>query len=175
MTVRPWVAVVVAALASTGCVAADPAPADLTPAGIGAVVANHVEETPVDVAGWDVMTRELGVDAPGATVVVGRRDSLDVAVAPTTDSPLVCADQSFFDRCVDLDDDGSGGRVWLGWQELEPEEDPGIVYVIDRRDGEDVVVSYVGTSITGDPRGLDLGVSLEQMVAVATDQRLTLS
>jgi hypothetical protein len=35
------------------------------------------------------MTRELGVDAPGATVRFGEGESLEVAVAPTTDSPRV--------------------------------------------------------------------------------------
>lgn len=165
-------------LALAGCGSDDPA---ATPAGdppsletYAAVVADHLGKEPRIVEPWDVMTRELGVDADGATLVVGRRDSVDVAVAPTTDDPLVCADESFFDQCVDLADDGTGGRVWLGWQELEPEEDPGVVYVIDRRDGEDVVVRYTGATIEGDPREQDLGITVEQMTALATDARLTL-
>ena len=172
MTVRPWAAAVVTALACTGCVATDPAPADLGAAGIGAVVADHVEETPVDVAGWDVMTRELGVEAPGATFDFPDGESLAVAVAPTTDSPLMCATPDFFDECVTLDHDGV--ELVLAWQELEPEEDPGVVYVIDRRDDEDVVARYTGASIDGDPRGLDLGISLEEMADIVTDERLTL-
>ena len=146
--------------------------ADLTPDGIAAVVADHVERTPTRVDPWDVMTRELGVEAPGAFLVYRRGMSLRVAVAPTTDSPLVCGDESFFDECVDLDHDGH--RLVLAWQELEPEEDPGIVYVIDRRDGEDVVADYSGVSIEGDPRDLDLGITLDQMAEIVTDQRLTL-
>lgn len=140
-----------------------------------AVVGEHVGREPRRVEPWDVLTRELEVDAPGASLHLDRELSLRVAVAPTTDSPLVCADESFFDECVELGDDGSGGRVVLGWQELEPEEDPGVVYVVDRREGEDVVVAYSGVSITDDPRELDLGVSVDQLVAVATDERLTLA
>ena len=147
--------------------------ADLTPDGIAAVVADHVERTPTQVEPWDVMTRELEVEAPGAFLVYHRGLSLRVAVAPTTDSPLVCGDDSFFDECVDLEQD-DGHRVVLAWQELEPEEDPGIVYVIDRRDGEDVIAGYSGISITDDPRDLDLGISVEEMTAIVTDGRLSL-
>lgn len=154
--------------------AATPTPAGEPPSlAYAEVVADHLGREPRIVEPWDVMTRELEVDADGATLVVGRRDSLDVAVAPTTDSPLVCADESFFDACVELGEDSSGGRLLLGWQEEEPEEDPGVVYVIDRRDGEDVVARYTGAVVTGDPRDLDLGISLEEMVAVVSDSRLT--
>lgn len=165
------------ALLLAGCGGSDDAgrdvtPAELTPDGIAEVVADHVDREPRRVEAWDVMTRELEVDAPGAMLVYGRGISLRVAVAPTTDSPLVCGDRSFFDECVDLDHDGH--RLVLAWQELEPEEDPGIVYVIDRRDGEDVVADYSGVSIEGDPRDLDLGITLDQMAEIVTDQRLTL-
>ncbi|KQV65765.1 hypothetical protein ASC64_12715 [Nocardioides sp. Root122] len=172
-TVAAVLAVVPLALAGCG---ADEDPrepaADLTPDGIAAVVADHVAREPRHVGSWDVMTRELGVEAPGAVLVYRRGLSLSVAVAPTTDSPLVCGDESFFDECVDLDHDGH--RLVLAWQELEPEEDPGIVYVIDRRDGEDVIADYSGVSIEGDPRDLDLGITLDEMAEIVTDQRLTL-
>lgn len=172
--------VAVVPLALAGC-GADEEPrepaADLTPDGIAAVVADHVDREPRKVTAWDVMTRELEVEAPGAMLAYRRGTSLRVAVAPTTDSPLVCGDESFFDVCVDLDHDldhGDGHRLVLAWQELQPEEDPGIVYVIDRRDGEDVIADYSGVSIVGDPRDLDLGITLEEMAAIVTDQRLTL-
>ena len=63
----------------------------------------------------------------------------------------------------------------IAWQDLEPEEDPGVVYVIDRRDGEDVAVQVIGASITDDPRDLDLGVPLEDLAALVTDPRLSLT
>lgn len=171
MRVRLGVAVVGVVLAAAGCAGPEPSPAaDLTPEGIAAVVADHVEPKPRDVASWDVMTRELGVDAPGAALTYPRGDYLAVAVAPTTNSPLVCATPGFFDQCVGVDHDGT--ELVLAWQEETPEEDPGVVYVIDRRDDEDVVVTYSGASITGDPRRLDLGISLDAMADIAIDERL---
>ena len=85
----------------------------------------------------------------------------------------VCADPSFFDECVPESFDGN--EVTIAWQDLEQEEDPGIVYVIDRREGEDVAVQVSGPSITDDPRNLDLGVPLEDLAALVTDQRLSLT
>ena len=164
-------------LAASGCGdEPDPqvqeSPADLSPDGIAAVVADHVERPAQEVAAWDVMTRELGVESPGASIDYGSGVGLAVSVAPTSDSPFVCADESFFDACVDFDHDGH--ELALGWQQEEPEEDPGVVYVVDRREDEDVLVRYTGASITGDPREQDLGISVEEMADVVTDARLTL-
>lgn len=178
MSVRHWAAVVAASLAVAGCADPDPdpapdsSPADLTPRGIAAVVADHVDGEPGEVASWDVMTRELGVEAPGAALRFRGGVFLGVAVRPTSDSPLMCSTPTFFDECVTFDHDGD--ELLLAWQELEPEEDPGVVYVIDRRDDEDVVVHYSGVSIDGDPRELDLGISVEEMADIVTDERLTL-
>lgn len=158
-------------LAGCGSGGSDAAAVELTPEGIASVVADHVDRDPTRVEEWEVMTRELGEESPGAALVFGRGDFLGVAVAPTTDSPLVCGDRSFFDACVDLEHHGSD--VVLAWQEVEPEEDPGVVYVIDRRDDEDVIAHYSGASITGDPRQLDLGVSVDEMVDIVVDARLT--
>ena len=99
--------------------------------------------------------------------------TLAVVVAPTTDSPLVCAVPTFFDECVDESVDGHD--VTIAWQDLEPEEDPGVVYVIDRREGEDVAVQVTGASITDDPRDLDLEVPLADLAALATDHRLSIT
>ena len=63
----------------------------------------------------------------------------------------------------------------IAWQQLEPEEDPGVVYVIDRREGEDVLVKVSGTSVTDDPRDLDLGVPLADLAALVADPRLSLT
>ena len=145
---------------------------ELTPERIASVVADHVDREPSEVSPWDVMERELGVTAPGAYLQFARRYTLGVAVAEPTDSALVCATPDFFDRCVDLEHDGED--LVLAWQELEPEEDPGIVYVIDRRGDEDVVVQYGGVSVTGDPRELDLGISVDALADIAADGRLTL-
>ncbi|EON24901.1 MULTISPECIES: hypothetical protein [Nocardioides] len=144
----------------------------ITPEEIAAIVQEHVDLEPRETAEWDVFTRELGEESPGVQLEYADV-SLAVVVAPTSDSPLVCADDSFFDECVSEDHDGD--EVTVAWQELEPEEDPGVVYVIDRRDGEDVAVHVVGVSVTDDPRTLDLGVPLEDLMALVTDSRLSLT
>ena len=152
----------------TGDVGGEP----ITPGAIVAVTEDVLGRPAQDAARSDVFTRELGQESPGATMIFGRL-SLDVVVAPTTDSPLVCADDSFFDECVQQEYDGR--QVTLAWQELEPEEDPGVVYVIDRREDEDVAVSLTGPTITGDPRELDLGIGLADLALLATDRRLGLT
>ena len=144
----------------------------ITPAAIVAITQEHVDLQPKQIAQWDVFTRELGEESPGAQFEYADV-SLAVVVAPTSDSPLVCADATLFDECVDVSLDGHD--VTLAWQELEPEEDPGVVYVIDRRDGEDVAVRVSGASITDDPRTLDLGLPLEGLAALVTDLRLSLT
>jgi hypothetical protein len=176
---RGSVLIVVSCLLLVGCGGADGGDdtADvggepITPGAIVAVTEDVLGRPAEDAARWDVFTRELGQESPGATMSFGRL-SLDVVVAPTTDSPLVCADDSFFDECVPMDHDGD--EVTLAWQELEPEEDPGVVYVIDRREDEDVAVSLTGPTITGDPRELDLGIELEDLALLATDRRLGLT
>jgi hypothetical protein len=171
--VRRELAVVAAVLAVAGCGTPDAEEAvELTPDGFAEVVADHVDRTWSEGETWDVMTRELGVESPGASFRGGDGDFLAVAVTPDTDNQFVCTDESFFDECVDLTHDGH--ELVLAWQELEPEEDPGVVYVIERRDDEAVLARYSGASITGDPRELDLGVTVDQMADIVTDGRLTL-
>jgi len=83
----------------------------------------------------------------------------------------VCGDRSFFDECVGFEHDCV--ELVLAWQEVEP-EDPGVVYVIDRGDDEEVIAHYSGASIDRDPRDLGLGISVEEMAAIVVDGRLTL-
>ena len=111
----------------------------ITPAAIAVIARAHVDLVPREITQSDVYTRELGVESPSARLEYPDV-SLAVFVAPTTDSPLVCAVPTFFDECVEESVDGHD--VTIGWQDLEPEEDPGVVCVIDRRDGEDVASPY---------------------------------
>lgn len=168
-------AAVIALTGLSGCAGTDRQAADgepITPAAIAAVTREHVGLELTGVAAWDVLEREIGAPSTGAQLAFADL-SLAVGVAATSDSPLVCADESFFDACVATTI--GGDEVTLAWQELEPEEDPGVVYVIDRREKEDVLVRVSGPSVTGDPRTLDLGVTLETLAAVATDRRLRLT
>lgn len=76
-------------------------------------------------------------------------------------------------RCVDLPTEVKNAEMQLRWTEVEPEEDPGVVGIVLLRDGgETASIGYFGPTITGDPRKLDLPISVEKLVAVVEDPRL---
>lgn len=66
-------------------------------------------------------------------------------------------------------------RGLLLWQEVEPEEDPGYVAVVVEGPDEVAVVLQAGEDITGDPRQVDLAVSVGDMFALAGDERVGLT
>ncbi len=167
--------VVMVCVLLAGCGAGDdevPGDEQITPAAIAAIVQEHVDLEPRRIAESEVLARELG-DQSTAAWLEYADVSLTVGVAPTSSSPLVCATATFFDECVA--DSVDGHEVTIAWQQLEPEEDPGVVYVIDRRKEEDVLVKVSGASVTDDPRDLDLGVPLADLAALVADPRLSLT
>lgn len=168
--------VIMACVLLTGCGEADEAIAGdepITPAAIAAIAQEHVDVgQPSRVAEWSVFIDEFGAESRGASLMYDDV-SLRVGVAPTSDSSWFCVEPHAFDACVA--DSVDGHDVMIAWQEVEPEEDPGIVLVIDRRDGEDIVVDVSGTDVTADPRDLDLAVPLADLAALATDPRLSLT
>lgn len=96
--------------------------------------------------------------------------SLDVRVSPRVDEEP-CS--RIYDGCVELEAD-DGSPMFLRWQELEPQEDPGIVDVVLDRGDERVWVGLNGPEIPGDPRELDLPVWVDQALEIAQDPRLRL-
>ena len=60
----------------------------------------------------------------------------------------------------------------LRWDTGDPEEDPGSVTVLHRSGATAVVALYAGPMITGDPRELDLPVSVDDLVGLVTDPRV---
>ena len=169
------IAVLVACVLLAGCGADDGhalGDEPITPAAIAAIVQEHVELEPRRIAESTVLAPELGDRSTAAWLEYGDV-SLTVVVAPSSNSPLVCADPTFFDECVT--DSVDGHEVTIAWQQLEPEEDPGVVYVIDRRKGEDALVKVSGPSITDDPRDLALGVPLADLAALVVDPQLSLT
>ena len=171
---RQVVVVLVCLLLSSCGEGADQVPGDepISPAAIAAIVQEHVDLEPRRIAESEALAPELG-DQSTAAWLEYADVSLTVVVAPTSGSPLVCADATFFDECVA--DSVDGHEVTIAWQQLEPEEDPGVVYVIDRRKEEDVFVKVSGPSVTTDPRDLDLGVPLADLAALVADPRLSLA
>jgi hypothetical protein len=76
--------------------------------------------------------------------------------------------------CAELETDVVGAVMQLRWDIGVPEEEPGAVGVMLQRAGEYTYVRQSGPMISGDPRELDLPVSIEEMVAVAEDAWLRL-
>ncbi|WP_231251666.1 hypothetical protein [Nocardioides furvisabuli] len=62
--------------------------------------------------------------------------------------------------------------VSLRWDTGHPGEDPGSVMALHRSGSTAVVASFAGPMITGDPRELDLPVSVDELVGLVTDPRV---
>ena len=96
------------------------------------------------------------------TVAVGRGLSPDVRSCASLAGEL--------DGCAELD----GGNV-LFWEEQQPEEDPGVVYLVARREGDVAVLTFLsGPSVTGDPRELDLAIGVDELADLVADPRIDL-
>ena len=185
MRVRPLIAVAAAAtLLLSGCgdetepdpaseVHDEPVKGDepITPRAVAAVALEHV---PTDTFTRKPWTGEgQDANAVGADLDYHKwSGGLRVIVRPTTADPCAPFDGTL-DGCESRDLDG--GRLVVYWQELEIQEDPGILHVVMIRNDESVDVEWSGDEILGDPREQSLGVSVEDMEAVARDQRISLT
>ena len=61
------------------------------------------------------------------------------------------------------------------WGEEEPEEDPGGVFVVQRKGPVAAVVAYYGPAIKGDPRDQELPIEVETLIDLAADRRVALT
>lgn len=144
----------------------------LTPRALAAVVAEHTGTpssaqlgTDMEEFGRDVVAVELRYGAGAET----DGDSLSVGVG--TDFVEVVG------NCGSPQNEGLAGCVKTAdgmvlWEDETPEEDPGVVYVLASKRRADVILYYSGPPITGDPRRLDLPISVEEMFAIAADPRV---
>ena len=171
----------VVAIVATGCgdAGTDPGDGSGDPSGSGTapLTARAVAAVMLDHLPGDTTHRQAApVDERSPKGLVGARlryhgdgeydgDLVEATVRRGRLEPCDAGD----DHCTDL-----GDGVQLAWGLMIPEEDPGGVGV-QRQIGDEVVtVAYSGPDITGDPRDLDLEISVEQLVEVATDPRLRL-
>lgn len=180
MRLTPPLLVATVVLLLAGCGGATPPPAaaggsePVTPRALGAVAAELIGEP--DRGQEDGSADDLGAGAVGATLRYGSDgeydgDLLAVVVSPETDRTFTdCGELADrVDGCASVDE------ATLSWEEVEPEEDPGVVLLALPKDGATVVVYQAGADIEGDPRELDLAISVEDMVAVAADPRVDLT
>ncbi|WP_110181509.1 hypothetical protein [Nocardioides solisilvae] len=137
----------------------------ITPGAVAALAAERFAET----AGEP--TSGEGRSAPEGVLASLRYDSEEqhyVRVGTST--------ESVDPQCEELLEDYDGcaeheGGV-LAWDEVEPEEDPGVYTFMKQKGDLWVVVYYAGDLIEDDPRTSDLGVPVEAAVALVDDPAL---
>lgn len=141
-----------------------------SPRSLAYVAAEHVDLEPtkagVDWAADDY--RRLFPEPKRAVAAsinfAGEGNIVVIGVSPQRPKEGPYCDDGF---CADL-----GDGVTLHWDEVAPESDPGLVGVVAELDDHTVVLRYSGPEITGDPRDLDLPVSVDTLVDIATDPRV---
>ncbi|KRF15532.1 hypothetical protein ASG90_12675 [Nocardioides sp. Soil797] len=148
---------------------------------IADIVGDHIDQEPSDVEETEreKTPGEEIEEAVGAKLRYGEDGSTGDFVAvmvsdlsADADDEFTCDETSEGYDCAAIE--GPGDPVALTWEEVEPEEDPGIVTVALKRGREYVVVIYQGDEITGDPRKQELSIPVDTMVDIARDERLTL-
>lgn len=175
----PWVPVAVAAsvglavgatawLVTTGD---EPGPVSTTepttPGALVVIALDHIEAEPSSYEP-DSRPAEDGVSAAIRFGSDGEYDGDQVSLlVGRGDGPEWLGCGEFDDGCATIGT--ATGDVTLSWQELVPEEDPGIVYVSQQRDDGFAMVGYSGRSIIGDPREQTLPVTVEEMVDIVSD------
>lgn len=121
---------------------------------------------PRAVGGVGAALRFPAVDEPS-------RPAISVSVGTkATASEFTCArlhEKEVYDGCAAL----HGGVLF--WQKETPEEDPGVIYVALRKGDATVLMFQSGPLITGDPRQLDLRISVADMFEIVQDPRVNLS
>lgn len=99
-------------------------------------------------------------------------DMLLVAVATDLDPTFRTCTEEVAGRggCEEV-----GDGATLIWEDMAPEEDPGVVYLALPKEDATVLVVLAGPDITADPRELDLAISVDDMLAIAEDPRVDLT
>ncbi len=126
------------------------------------------ESTDVDELGEDAVATELRFGADGEY----DGDMLVVGVGSGGQKGLFDCDSSLNDEltgCLELED---GVLLWEG---QAPEEDPGVVYVAVPKGDSYAVLFHAGPDITEDPRDVDMPISVEDLFAIAHDDRVNLT
>lgn len=141
-----------------------------TPRSLAYVVSEHVDLEPTK-AGVDWAADNYRHLFPhpkravaASTNFAGEGNIVVVGISPEREKEGPSCEDGF---CADL-----GDGITLTWDEIVPEEDPGLVVVIAELDTHTVVLRYSGPHITGDPRDLGLPISVDTLVDIVTDPRV---
>lgn len=144
-----------------------------TPRALAAVAVEYTG-TPSRADAEEDAAEEFSTDGIGTELQFGSTgeydgDSLTVAVGRGLDASLTDCQSStnaYLAGCVETD------RGVLLWVDEEPEEDPGLLYVIAEKGESAALLLYAGPKITGDPRELDLPIPVETLFDIADDPRV---
>ncbi|KHL12159.1 hypothetical protein CLV56_1755 [Mumia flava] len=141
-----------------------------TPRSLAYVVAEHVDLEPTRAGvDWAADDYRRAFPHPKRAVAAsinfaGEGNIVTVGVSPEGPRQKPACDDGL---CADL-----GGGVTVTWDELSPQEDPGLVVVVADLGTHTVLVKYSGPAITSDPRDLDLPIPTDTLVDIATDPRV---
>ncbi|WP_406031553.1 hypothetical protein OG801_23085 [Nocardioides sp. NBC_00163] len=149
-------------------------PADLrpgnqpaTPEAIAAITLQRVPVQPEAFEGGDVYFEQ---DEVGTVLLWGADHSLEVKAGAVDDDLLSTWCHDGMSGCVEMK--AATGTSTVAWDLATDDGTPGQLMVSHASGGVERRAAYVGEKITGDPRKLDLEVSVDDLVALVTDPRL---
>lgn len=99
-------------------------------------------------------------------------DMLVVAVGQGMDKTMSDCDaeiNAYLAGCVKTD------QGMLMWEDMAPESDPGVVYVLVDKGDTTALLFYAGPTISDDPCELDLPISTDDLFAIANDPRVNVT
>jgi hypothetical protein len=171
-------AVLLALALASGCGPAETSTAQggsepTTPQALAHVAAEHAGVPDTAVRDSDA-TEEYQPTGVGAELRYGSTgeydgDMLVVAVGTGLDLAMTDCDAPATEHLTGCEETDQGVLMWEG---EAPEEDPGVVYLVQQKGDAQVLMFYAGPSITGDPRELDMPISVETLFAIANDPRV---
>lgn len=161
-----------ATLLFTGCQGEpeEPTAGDVptTPRALAWLAAEHLGEPSRATVDVDA-TEEFRADAVGAELSYGGGQQLVLAVGRGLPARSYDCQKISTNGCEEVP-----GGVLL-WEAQTPEEDPGVVYLVVPKGDATVLMFASGPPITGDPRELDLPISVDEMLELAGDPRVDLT
>lgn len=142
----------------------------LTPLRLAIIAESHlgVPQTAVRAGRDPFRVEDVGNDGIGVQMLYPDGTRLTVVLLDSLDRGVATCRTQVREKCVVT---STGTLLWS--RQDVGEEGPGSVGVIRQRGSQFVVVEQHGPVITGDPRRQELPVSVDTMLALAADKRIT--
>ena len=136
---------------------------------VAAEHAGHPSATEENDAAEELDSKAVGTELRYGSDGEYDGDMLVVAVGQGMDKTVTdCGAETneYLAGCVETDQ----GK--LMWEDVAPESDPGVVFVVVDKGDTTALLFYAGPTITGDPRELDMPISTDDLFAIANDPRV---